>query len=673
MTDQFQLWFDEISRQLKATNQVECLTSRFMKCRTDESRVKFVLEQKIIYDVMNIKTSFGPKSKELSVENRTKGNAFFQKKNYDVALVSYSKSVFLAPMNLDEDGGAGPSVELALALANRSAVLYHLSDTGHCLQDIQLSLKYGYPEDLRYKLFDRMGKCFSQLREAVQAKESFKRAMELLAKSKLTTEKRNVWARELFKSIKDCTDGNSGTDYSLNTKTVYERCPVIPENDKSRTFPCASTMFDIAYDPSVGRYGVANRYIKAGEVILVEQPYAEILMPQFYSTHCHNCLLRTVALLPCRQCSRVGFCSEACETEAWQNFHYVECKYLNLIHDANVGLGHLALRMVLKAGLSLLLDVKKKMNSVDQDNDPPKLGMNADEVYDSQDYWACYCLIGHSEDRSAGDLFRRTLIAVFLLKILQGSDFFICNDSEGIPINDTYYAYIGGHILKQIQMLPCNAHEVSELMVNRSTNANSELKEIGSAIYATLSLLNHSCDPSVVRHSYGSHCVLRAIKDIPKGEEIIDNYGSLYAVTPLPERQKLFKSQYYFECQCKACKENWSLYADMKDTEPIFKCENCQGAVKIVSQNDKKLSMCSCCNIEVDFSKHYMEFQNSREAFAVSMEAVIEDGVIESNIDTALDYLHLMSKWVILPWQEFNKCQELVKHCFSMMGNHYPA
>jgi SET domain len=34
----------------------------------------------------------------------------------------------------------------------------------------------------------------------------------------------------------------------------------------------------------------------------------------------------------------------------------------------------------------------------------------------------------------------------------------------------------------------------------------------GAAAYGTLSLINHSCDPNVVRNYYSSHAVVRAIR-----------------------------------------------------------------------------------------------------------------------------------------------------------------
>lgn len=101
----------------------------------------------------------------------------------------------------------------------------------------------------------------------------------------------------------------------------------------------------------------------------------------------------------------------------------------------------------------------------------------------------------HSKDRSVSDLFRRTVMAIFLLKTLQGGGFF---GEE--PCSQDDLIFIGGLILRHLQSNPCNAHEVSELQLNLNSVATSETGEIASGIYATLSLFNHACDPSVTRN-----------------------------------------------------------------------------------------------------------------------------------------------------------------------------
>lgn len=55
------------------------------------------------------------------------------------------------------------SKELTLALANRSAALFHLKRYEEAIRDIDCSLKFGYPRESRYKLYERRARAWLQL------------------------------------------------------------------------------------------------------------------------------------------------------------------------------------------------------------------------------------------------------------------------------------------------------------------------------------------------------------------------------------------------------------------------------------------------------------------------------------------------------------------------------
>ena len=75
------------------------------------------------------------------------------------------------------------------------------------------------------------------------------------------------------------------------------------------------------------------------------------------------------------------------------------------------------------------------------------------------------------------------------------------NDSD---INDID-TYIGGLLLRHIQQLVCNAHAITEVQVTPAgegtlVEETSQVR-VATAIYPTASLMNHSCDPTIIsRH-----------------------------------------------------------------------------------------------------------------------------------------------------------------------------
>lgn len=198
--------------------------------------------------------------------------------------------------------------------------------------------------------------------------------------------------------------------------------------------------------------------------------------------------------------------------ESWDRFHKVECQQLDLIMDPTVGkMGMLAMRILTSSGkIYLEYVISKVREEAEARKDLPDaarlVGFNEDGVYDAADYRTIYTLVTNSKQRGVGDLFKRALMAAYLLKILEMTPFFYNGGSDPHNVKLVDKVAMGAVLLKHLQNLPCNAHEVTELELGLtsggSSSRDSTIHEIGAAAFATLSLINHSCDPNVVRHYY---------------------------------------------------------------------------------------------------------------------------------------------------------------------------
>ena len=106
--------------------------------------------------------------------------------------------------------------------------------------------------------------------------------------------------------------------------------------------------------------------------------------------------------------------------------------------------------------------------------------------------------------------------------------------------------------------------------------------------------------------SVGDVCVVRAAATILPGQEVSDNYGHYFQVKPkvyktlifrsekLPfiqnnasvypqvERQRDLKVQYFFDCDCLACRDDWPVYRNLNPDPSII----CPGKYK--STNAKR-------------------------------------------------------------------------------------
>ncbi len=205
--------------------------------------------------------------------------------------------------------------------------------------------------------------------------------------------------------------------------------------------------------------------------------------------------------------------------EAWERFHKVECQQLDLILDPTVGkMGMLAMRILTSSGKIYLeyviSKVREEMEARKSDPESTRLvGFNEEGVYDAADYRTVYTLVTNTKQRGVGDIFKRALMACYLLKILEMTPFFFNGGSDPHNVKLIDKVAMGAVLLKHLQNLPCNAHEVTELELgpcpassgvgsSSGPPRDSTIHEIGAAVFSTLSLINHSCDPNVVRHYY---------------------------------------------------------------------------------------------------------------------------------------------------------------------------
>jgi len=253
---------------------------------------------------------------------------------------------------------------------------------------------------------------------------------------------------------------------------------------------------EIAKNDQFGRHLIVNSSVKTGEVLIVEKPYSSILLSSSFYTHCSLCLSRVPALLECSNCTCALYCSSECLKKDRKRHSY-ECQVTERLVMLDIGkVDFLAMRILIDC-LQEGHNIKRLMES-GNDNIPSR--------YEASDIRRSFALIGNTEKRSVADLFRRAFTATIIVEALtKFSPLF-----NEFPVNENYAA---GFVLHFLQSLPCNAHEITDVI-------NGETVEIGAGVFSTLSLLNHSCDPNVVRHCLGSTVILRSIKPIRPGEQV---------------------------------------------------------------------------------------------------------------------------------------------------------
>ncbi|PNF40471.1 hypothetical protein B7P43_G14343 [Cryptotermes secundus] len=380
--------------------------------------------------------------------------------------------------------------------------------------------------------------------------------------------------------------------------------------------------------------------------------------------------------------TQVMYCSEECRTSSWINNHYIDCPLLGVLQKLEIGkMGFLALRIIIKVCkgqnlASLLKSVEDESRGSERNK-----GFNNNGTYSSSNYRPIYWLVENTEKRSVGDLFRRAVMAACILNCLETMTDFFPIDATSSSESSHQKLLVGGLLLRHLQNLPCNAHEVSELVRIEAGNDKEGVPiwksiEIGAAAYAMLSLLNHSCDPNVVRHSYqGDTAVLRAISLVAKGEQVLDNYGYHYALHDRAERRSHLEMQYYFTCRCTACTEDWPEYSLLPDTNPTYLCTRCRHnlPVQVNDPRRSKVITCTYCSEPHNMPDIINKIEKSSEEFSQNLKLVMSGKGCcwEELAQKFICHLQLLEKFIQRPWKEYNNCQEAIKQCFAMTSNCY--
>ena len=246
-----------------------------------------------------------------------------------------------------------------------------------------------------------------------------------------------------------------------------------------------------------GRYVMADTAVAAGELVVREVPYSLVLLPEHSTSRCSQCLSGPlVSPLSCRRCTQPRYCSAGCQTSAWARHHQWECGHLDLLHS--VGVGHLALRTILTAGLPTLLALQKTAQ-----------GGACPEVDPREPYTRVLALQHHLDRMPVEDQFQYTVTAALLLELLHRNTAFLCpaRAVQGVPgllkpltpaleLGEKQQHYLGALLLRHLAQLVTNAHAVTELQESEA----GEVRQVrlATGIYPAASMLNHSCIPAII-------------------------------------------------------------------------------------------------------------------------------------------------------------------------------
>lgn len=471
--------------------------NNFKNLDDDNERVKCLYEHA---KTVPIPLSQTGKSYENAIKYKTNGNISYEKKELDKAIDSYNSALITSPQNTGKFSNRLQSHKpsnfnycldrekelVAVTLANRSAVLFEKELNQECLDDINYLISLGsYPKHLEHKVFLRKGKSCLVLGKYAEGIAAVKSAITSLEKAKLSPENKRSKLDEINCVLDELKLKINDANLELAIPSKSNLTAFTP----NFRYPAVNDFVDFDKDDTQGRFARAKRDIEPGFIVAEEEPHCLAISITTCLKNCSNCTKSIANPIPCGTCKYTVFCSKNCMEEA--KYHKIECEIIHSLYESGASINCImALRIITQKPFDFFWDIK---DSLDNPFSP-------DSIYHGSDYKRLYNLCTHNSIRPKGEFVHYGFMAIYLLRLLKLTSYFSYEAKDDQLTEQE--CYIGGLILRHLQILQFNAHELSELRNLKTVNEN-ELNyytcHLGGAVYPTLALFNHSCQPGVIR------------------------------------------------------------------------------------------------------------------------------------------------------------------------------
>ncbi|KAJ9086421.1 SET and MYND domain-containing protein 3 [Entomophthora muscae] len=327
----------------------------------------------------------------------------------------------------------------------------------------------------------------------------------------------------------------------------------------SRTIDKSDDYFQIKSNPNKGRFAVASKILKPGQLILKETPVVFVADAVEYNKRCFSCFRcstekseqgkisdfgpqitvfsECLSLSRCSKCKLAWYCSKDCQLRDWAVYHKKEC-----------------------------VSYAKHKESV-----PTSIRLMTKILILSQGAYPSFMsdMISNRQQFSLQEVKKFGEMSLLLHNFIDHSQL------TAIQLIDLWCK------------LQCNGFSICD----------DELSKVGVGLYEKAACFNHSCRPNAYAYFNGHNLELRALDTIDAEQEITITYIETFE--PQTVRKKNLKEQYFFDCLCDKCCQDESKPTTRSDYLP---CPVCMQALFINEFNFHAKDNGSCtCSLEHTF------------------------------------------------------------------------
>ncbi|XP_076005573.1 histone-lysine N-methyltransferase SMYD1b isoform X1 [Genypterus blacodes] len=257
---------------------------------------------------------------------------------------------------------------------------------------------------------------------------------------------------------------------------------------------------EVFNSPGKGRGLKATKELWAGDVIFSEPSVSSVVFDSMAERICHSCFRRQDKLQRCGQCKFAHYCDRTCQRAGWAE-HKEECGAIKAYGKApseNIRLvARIMWCMDKKGGLTsdMQLTTLDELEDHISDMNEEEMQEFKVDVHNILDYWPNKCK-QHTLDE----------------------------------------------ITHLFGVINCNGFTVSD---------QRGLQAVGVGLFPNLCLVNHDCWPNCTVILNHGKIEMRSLGKIAEGEELTVSYVDFLNLSE--HRQRLLKTQYFFDCTCEHC------------------------------------------------------------------------------------------------------------------------
>lgn len=353
----------------------------------------------------------------------------------------------------------------------------------------------GKSNDLSENYFVKACECFEGLKN--------RDALQFINQSLCYAENDLTVARclELRAKIQSQVEQSNNDEFFKFTQPTHELNPSI--------IHCV----ELRYDAKFGRHLVATKPLKTGEIVIMEEAFLKSLDRNFTHGRCTNCFkANRLDLIPCDFCHSAMFCSVKCKTEAWATFHKNECDILDEMDvDENFFL------MVQRSFFEIMWIYDgnyrklKKLLDTGSSTVTSIFDVNLSQHYTREQLLQVFLSLESSEPTDEEESFARSFVSHHkMLKTLWKTLI-----EKEMCVNLT---------LKIMCIMNRNAFTMHWFSGSSSSDNYRDDDEQGCGVFLTVSLINHSCTPNLMRVRKDGKLILVAREPILENEQLFICY-----------------------------------------------------------------------------------------------------------------------------------------------------